>query len=248
LQIRTKIEQSNAYGFDRIAGVPIAVRIGGNVADAEVYAQRTGSVDGRTVQDFAYDVEVPAAFAKYEFSSASLPVESVRMRSCDDKRNQDASAQRLDRDQIARLETVDLLVTLDAAEITKRRDVCVFERIGNLRNHANSELCGQLESTAKLLVEEFVDVELFTNTNSGRFVCEPCGSLIAAAECVEKGLSQRRRGQELDLRDNLHTAKLVGAHREATQRRTLSVKAAPPRPTLPLSGRGPRRSKPERFN
>ena len=75
LQLASKPAAPSAYGPDVRAGMPLAVRVGGDVRNPEVYAQKVGRFDSLLIGQVYRSVKIEFAFAAHQIH---LPADAIQ--------------------------------------------------------------------------------------------------------------------------------------------------------------------------
>lgn len=229
LQARAKVEHSNTNGFDGLASVPIAIRIGRNVTDTKVYAQSSDRSDGRAIGDFDGHVQVPVALAKDQVCLTSLGSKQGTVVVAHHKRYQSAFlVQRFDRDTVDSFERQDaFIVGNSATRLEVRADGLVpLVDLANLRDCANGQLRGQVELGSKLVVVVPLQVKLTGTVGNKSDTTEP----VACRVKLFHHRKQRRAlfwiRDQFDLRDELQGPLTLALNiRTATDYRGFSAMA-----------------------
>jgi len=188
-------------------GIDSAVRIGGDVHDAEVDTQELSWVAGRQFLDFAGLEKVESAVTVNKVGLTEHMSEKVRLACASDKRDGQPSPGRPDRDGAGSyLPGQDTLVIANAAAPVEGAPGITpgFISIGYLCQHSNHDLRRQIKAVAQVIVEQVVKVILAKGFGLPGPLADIVGGIVHCLQRAQQSSVLFRVRRQFDLRYQLH--------------------------------------------
>lgn len=206
LQLRAQAALTVAHALDFASAIHPAIRIGGNVRDAQIDAEE--SIGARFwLCHFTRGRKVKRAVAKDQIALALLALEQLQLRIAREERDMQPAGKGPDRDGLlAHMPSQNTGVVSNRARGLERPHDLLIQlvAVGDLRNTAHHNLGGQRELLAGSLVHETVDIELPEALSGPRALADPVAALVGLCQRVEQAFRLIVRGCEFHFRGQLH--------------------------------------------
>lgn len=188
-------------------GVPLAVRISGDITDAKVHSQEVRRLDGGRVGKIDRAVQVELPFAVNQIGLPFDAVKSPLLVLAINQRDYNTTfGKRPQADFIDALEAEDsLIVSNGSVGLERWADLLAsVEAFDGLADGAHCHLSGESEPISNLAVRQFVDRRLGKHTSIEPAPrCKGCG-FVHALHCRQQPSRLFRIGQQPQLERQLH--------------------------------------------
>src|SRR5208282_5221799 len=208
LKSGAELGDAGASGQSGLAGVGCAVRVHGEVANAEVDAKPSIRIDGRTVGYLDGHEQVELALAVHEVGLTANSLKASSMVRADSARHDDAPVEREQADTIETvLERVDALVVGDGAERLEGAELRLVATVDlkDLRDRADGMLGRESKPVTEIAVVQPLELDLVGALSLKSPLGQPRTRLVYAPHRGKQTVPLFGRDEQLDRRNEFHS-------------------------------------------
>jgi hypothetical protein len=201
--------QLDTDGFNCLAGIGLAVAVGGDVDDAEIDAENVGRLDQVGIVEVADDGEIPVAAHEHQIHLAPAVGEQPPLMVAADIGDLLPPAERPDRQLIVGQEPEDTVIERLGAVRPELAPGIGVDLVGvsHFGETSDRDLSRQAETVAKVAINQLLKGEVTEYLPLKSNLGQPVARLVASLKRLLKqdGLLWRR--QQFDVRNELHAFK-----------------------------------------
>ena len=205
LKLRPQFGMAFSQSVDLSSGIDSTIRVGGDVDDTQVNAEKFGTVAYWWLFHFTdlMKIKLPIPQDKVSFTTPIL--KKLFLSLPGNKGNFKPATGRPDRDNIGLPRENSLIVSNAAMPRKKAFSLSVeFIGISNLCQNTDDHLCGKLESGTQVIVEQPVESELAKGLSRPRFFADVVSSIVGRLQGIKQCLMLLRCRLEFNLGNQFH--------------------------------------------